>query len=178
MAGMAANWLGRRLTLLLLSVPMVAAWLLMSVTTSGLCLMLGRVLAGMAIGVVSVAAGMYVSEVAEPSVRGTLGSFFQLQITVGILLGYMLGLLGSPVLLAYVNVALPVVYAALFWFMPESPVFLLNRGKSERARASLQWLRGPEYDVSEEIAAIRHSIAVRRASGWQRVSRAQTCYLY
>lgn len=157
-AGMATNRLGRQRTLLLLSAPMVAAWLLKSVTSSVTCLLLGRALGGMAIGVVSVAAGMYVSEVAEPAVRGTLGSFFQLQITVGILVGFVLGLLGDPVHLAYVNVALPVVYAALFWSMPESPVFLLSRGKSERARAALQWLRGPEYDVSEEMAAIRHSI--------------------
>ncbi|XP_034236806.1 facilitated trehalose transporter Tret1-like [Thrips palmi] len=157
-AGMAANRLGRQRTLVLLSVPMVVSWLLMSATASATCLLLGRALGGISIGAVSVVAGMYVSEVAEPSVRGTLGAFFQLQITVGMLLGFVLGLLRNPVHLAYVNIALPVVYAALFWSMPESPVFLLSRGLSERARASLQWLRGPEYDVSEEMAAMRHSI--------------------
>lgn len=157
-AGSAANRLGRQRVLLLLAAPMVLAWLLLSVTCSFAALMLGRALAGTAIGAISVVAGMYVSEIAEPSVRGTLGSFFQLQITVGILLGFVLGLLRHPVHLAYVDLCLPVLYAALFWSMPESPVFLLSRGKSERARASLQWLRGPEYDVSEEMAAMRHSI--------------------
>lgn len=50
-----------------------------------------RFLAGMAIGGISVAAPMYVAELAEPKIRGTLGTFFQLQITVGLLVGYILG---------------------------------------------------------------------------------------
>lgn len=45
----------------------------------------------MAIGAISVAAPMYVAELAEPKIRGTLGTFFQLQITVGLLIGYVLG---------------------------------------------------------------------------------------
>lgn len=34
---------------------------------------------------------MYVAELAEAKIRGTLGTFFQLQITVGLLIGYILG---------------------------------------------------------------------------------------
>lgn len=52
---------------------------------------IARLLAGMAIGAISVAAPMYVAELAEPKIRGTLGTFFQLQITVGLLIGYVLG---------------------------------------------------------------------------------------
>ena len=39
--------------------------------------------------------------------------------------------------------------------MPESPVFLLAKGKEKGARKSLQWLRGIEYDVSEEIKQVK-----------------------
>ena len=31
--------------------------------------------------------------------------------------------------------------------MPESPVFLLSKGWDEEAKKSLQWLRGPDYDI-------------------------------
>ncbi|XP_052133107.1 facilitated trehalose transporter Tret1 [Frankliniella occidentalis] len=163
-AGMAADRLGRQRTLLLMALPMLVAWGMLSVSSSVACLLLGRTLAGLAVGVVSVSAGIYVSEVAEPSVRGTLGSFFQLQITVGILLGFVAGLLNDPAHLAYVCMALPVLFAALFWRMPESPVFLLTRGQSKAARDSLHWLRGPDYDVSDEIATIRHSILTAEQS--------------
>ncbi|KAK3915004.1 Facilitated trehalose transporter Tret1 [Frankliniella fusca] len=159
-AGMAANRLGRQRTLLLMSVPLLAAWGFMLASDSVACLLVGRLLAGLAVGVVSVSAGMYVSEVAEASVRGTLGSFFQLQIVVGILFGYVTGLLDDPAHQVYVCMVLPVVFAALFWRMPESPVFLVSRGRSQAARDALQWLRGDDYDISDEISTIRHSIMV------------------
>lgn len=37
------------------------------------------------------AAPMFVSDIAHVSIRGTLGTFFQFQITLGILLEYLLG---------------------------------------------------------------------------------------
>lgn len=48
-------------------------------------------MAGACIGVVSVAATLYVSELAEPRVRGALGTLFQLQMTIGILYEYLAG---------------------------------------------------------------------------------------
>ena len=41
--------------------------------------------------------------------------------------------------------------AASLYMMPESPVFLLSKGRDKAAIKSLQWLRGEEYDTSEEI---------------------------
>jgi hypothetical protein len=40
-------------------------------------------------------------------------------------------------------------------FMPESPVFLLNKGKEAEARKSLQWLRGAHYDISTELEEVQ-----------------------
>ena len=46
------------------------------------------------------------------------------------------------------------ILSALLFMMPESPVFLLSKGREKEARKSLQWLRGPDYDISEEIAQV------------------------
>ena len=45
---------------------------------------------------------------------------------------------------------------ALLFMMPESPVFLLSKGKEEAARKSLQWLRGTQYNTAEEIEQVTH----------------------
>lgn len=52
---------------------------------------MARFLAGLVIGAYCVAIPMYVAELAEPKIRGTLGSLFQLQITAGILFEYIVG---------------------------------------------------------------------------------------
>lgn len=54
-------------------------------------LYVARFIAGVACGGVSVAAPMYIAELAHTSIRGTLGTFFQVLITVGVLLEYLLG---------------------------------------------------------------------------------------
>ena len=46
--------------------------------------------------------------------------------------------------------------AALLFMMPESPVFLLSEGKEKRARLSLQWFRGIEYDITEELDQVTY----------------------
>lgn len=56
-------------------------------------LLLGRLLLGGVTGAYCVVAPMYTGEIAEPAIRGVLGSFFQLLITAGILFVYALNAL-------------------------------------------------------------------------------------
>lgn len=52
------------------------------------------------------------------------------------------------------------------FFIPDSPIFLIHKGKEEAARNSLKWLRGSEYSrLEEEISAIKNSEAERNAPG-------------
>jgi MFS family permease len=55
-------------------------------------LYIGRLVAGMCVGVIFVAAPGYITEVADPTMRGTLGSCFQLLVTVGIFLMDFIGI--------------------------------------------------------------------------------------
>ena len=53
-------------------------------------------LLGIAVGLASANAPVYISEVAPPNERGRLVSYFQLSVTVGILVAYLVGLAFAP----------------------------------------------------------------------------------
>ena len=52
------------------------------------------------------------------------------------------------------------------FFVPDSPVFLVHKGKLEAARKALKWLRGSQYDgVEDEIQCIQKEDDERNAPG-------------
>merc|ERR1712117_805469 len=102
-------------------------------------------------------APMYLAEISPTSLRGALGTVYQLIITMSILLSQVLGmgsLLGTPEgwpwLLAVT--ALPAIFQiATLPFCPESPKYLLlDKDDEHGAEEALQWLRGT-IEVHDEM---------------------------
>jgi len=164
-AGAAADRLGRRLSSLLLAVPLLLAWAFLGFGGRSLWLLtVGRFIMGLAAGATTVIIPLYISEIAHSSVRGTLGSFLQLQITVGILAGYLIGIIQSLGAIALMCSVVPIVYAVTFYFMPETPVFLVSQGRLESARKSIIFFRGSSCDLDYEISKITIQVQVNELS--------------
>lgn len=73
---------------------------------------------------------MYIGEIATDDLRGALGSFMQLFIVSGILYVYAIGPYVSYYALQYACLAIPVLFAVVFFFMPESPYFYIAKGNN------------------------------------------------
>ena len=57
-----------------------------------------------------------------------------------------------------------VLMVLAMFFVPDSPVFLVRKGKMDAAKKSLTWLRGKSYSgVEEEIAEIKKAEDERNA---------------
>ncbi|CAH2064540.1 unnamed protein product, partial [Iphiclides podalirius] len=119
------------------------------VANSAEMLILGRLLIGINSGLNAGLAPLYLAEISPVSMRGSIGTVYQLVITITILLSQVLGLgsvlgteRGWPWLLA--AAALPaLVQCATLPLCPESPKYLLlNRGQELHAQRALNWLRG------------------------------------
>jgi SP family facilitated glucose transporter-like MFS transporter 8 len=104
--------------------------------------MVGRFITGMMGGAFSLAAPAYTSEISEKEIRGTLGTIFQLMVTFGVLFVYGVGSVTTVFDLSIICGCVPLLFGAIFWFMPETPLFYMMKGKRERAQSSLQWFRG------------------------------------
>ncbi|KAJ1524856.1 hypothetical protein ONE63_009723 [Megalurothrips usitatus] len=157
--GILANLIGRKKVLLFLAPFMVIAYLLLAWANSVWMLYLARFILGAVTGAYCVVAPMYTGEIAEASIRGVLGSYFQLLITGGILFVYVLAALELD--LFWVNIAcacIPAVMAAMVSFFPDTPRWYLSKGQTDSAKSSLRFFRGSSYDVDREIQEIQTSL--------------------
>lgn len=97
---------------------------------------------------------MYIGEIAEDNIRGILGSAICTMADFGILLIYMIGPYVNIMAGALISSIFPLFLLLTFWCMPESPYYMLMKGKSEGARKSLQKLRG-KTDVEFELSDMK-----------------------
>lgn len=70
---------------------------------------------------------MFISEIAETSIRGALGAFFQLFLTVGILFVYAIGPYVSWTTLSVLCAIFPVLLIVAMLIVPESPTYLVKQ---------------------------------------------------
>lgn len=126
-AGILADKLGRKYTSMLLSVPFLLTWILTVTASSVHMLYAARVFAGIATGGACVVAPMFISEIGETSIRGALGSFFQLFLTVGILLVYVIGAYIDWRTLSGICAIPPILLLVGMMFLPESPTYLMKK---------------------------------------------------
>ncbi|KAL7727868.1 hypothetical protein ACLKA6_019435 [Drosophila palustris] len=156
--GYIADAIGRRYTALAMDVPFILAWLSISFANSAGWLYFGRFLIGIATGSFCVVAPMYISEIAETSIRGTLGTLFQLLLTVGILFVYIMGSLVSWTTLSMMCLVVPIVLFAGMLMLPETPVYLLKKGRRADTALSLKWLWGKYCDSRSAIQVIQNDL--------------------
>ncbi|CAG2175007.1 unnamed protein product [Oppiella nova] len=149
-AGSSIEYIGRKGTLIMTSVPFVLGWLLMAYAgrlESASSLLIGRLITGFCCGLVSLTAPVYIAETADPSARGFLGSGFQLSICVGVLISFIAGKYVSWAYLAVISSLFPIILLALMCLMPETPYWLIKRGRISDATDANVFLHG--LDVAQ-----------------------------
>lgn len=147
--------MGRKLTMLLLVIPFTIGWALVTFAANLSMLFVGRFLLGVSGGAFCVTAPTYTGEIAQSDIRGTLGSYFQLMLVIGVLFSYAVGMRSTVFTLNLICASIPIIFGVIFVFMPETPSFLMSKGKKEAAAKSLRWLRGSDYDYSQELAELQ-----------------------
>jgi SP family sugar:H+ symporter-like MFS transporter len=155
-AGALSDRWGRLRVMFLGSVMFLISSVGSALTFSVPDLIVWRVLGGIGIGIASVVAPAYIAEVAPRQVRGSLASLQQLAITLGIFTALLsnavlAGLAGGADNVLWwgldawrwmflIGVIPAAVYGLLSFTMPESPRYLLAKGRNDEARAIFQRL--------------------------------------
>eukprot|EP00250_Pteridium_aquilinum_P010960 c19748_g2_i1 orf=614-2950(-) len=165
-AGSGADWLGRRKMICISAMLYCLGALLMFWSPNVYMLLVARVLDGVGVGLAVTVAPLYISEVAPADIRGELNTLPQLLGTSGMFLAYCMvfgfSLTSSPswrMMLGFILIPSLFYLAIGLFFLPESPRWLVSKGRTKEAKQVLQRLRNRE-DVSGEMALLVEGLGV------------------
>ena len=174
--GRLSDYLGRKKVILASAFVFATGALWTGFAPSVTQLMISRFYLGLAIGVSSFAVPLYISEISPTKIRGTLVSMFQLLITVGILTAYLSdnALADNnnlecwrPMLWVGVIPAL-ILFIGMF-FLPETPRWLMSKGREEEGEKVLRRVEDPSL-IENSMAAMRQDIAIDASqAGWREI---------
>lgn len=149
---------GRR-TVVLLSAVLFAVGAVGAGLAPGLwTIVAARFVMGLAVGAASVNVPVYLAEIAPAAARGALSGLNQLMISTGILLAYLVNLALEPFgawrwMFGVAAVPAVLLFAGAYR-QPESPRWLMRKGREAEARAVLSRSREPD-ELEAEISEIR-----------------------
>jgi sugar porter (SP) family MFS transporter len=175
-AGPISDRFGRRPVLKVAAVLFTISAIASAIAPDYLTLVIARMLGGFGVGAALIIAPMYIAEIAPADIRGRMVSFNQLNIVIGISVAYfsnflILSLSQSD--LAWTQSlrmgdwtwrwmlgveAIPaIVYFLALFLVPESPRWLVMRGKAEQALEILTRVSGKEQ-AKEDLDAVQESL--------------------
>ena len=187
-AGMLSDRFGRKISLSLAALFFTVSAAGCALSTDITQLIVYRIIGGVGIGVASIISPMYISEIAVAKHRGRLVSLYQLAITIGFLAAYIVnfallnyahqaepsaslwskvfvtepwrGMLGAETLPA-------LLFLVILFFIPESPRWLVARGRTGRALLIQTRISGSEADARGELSQTIERIERDKGSEWK-----------
>ncbi len=163
-SGRITDIFGRKKVILVTAVIFAIGSVLTGASPTPTFLAISRIVLGIAIGISSFTVPLYISEISPTKIRGALVSSFQLMITIGILVSYFSDLAfadeANPFSwrwMFYVGVFPAIILFVGMLFLPETPRFLIGKGKVEKGRKILSMVEDPAL-VEVAVAKIQEDI--------------------
>ncbi|MBC9032597.1 sugar porter family MFS transporter [Sphingomonas sp. JC676] len=174
LAGILADAMGRRNVMRLAALLFLGGALVQGFAHDHTIFVIARIIGGMAVGAASVLSPAYISEVAPASIRGRMTTVQQVMIITGLTAAFLVnyyvtataGVSTNKIWLdieawrwMYLLQAVPaVVFLVALFFIPESPRYLVSKGRNDEALAVLTNLSGP-IAAQAKVAEIKDSFS-------------------
>jgi len=170
-AGRVTTTTGRRGILIIGGIIFLIGTILGVVAVNLAMLILGRLLLGFGVGFTNQAAPIYVAEMAPPKWRGAFTTAFQSFLSGGALVATIVNWFGSKMgengwrfSLGCAGIPAIIMTVGAF-FIPDTPSSLIQRGLLQKARQSLNQVRGVDSDTEAELnELINHHEAAKAAT--------------
>eukprot|EP00977_Amphora_coffeiformis_P018379 scaffold6438_cov181-Amphora_coffeaeformis.AAC.6 len=169
---------GRRMTFVIAAVGFNLGILIMILSHSLEALMVGRTFIGWGIGVGLAIDPLFIAEITPPQHRGMLVTWSEIAINIGVVFGFATSLFLSGLedglewrVMFLLGAILPtLMIIVVFTIMPESPRWLVQKGRHAEALAILEQVYPEGFDVEPVLESIKEAIkvdsATNMAMGW------------
>ena len=177
-AGYFSDRYGRKKVLIITAILFAISAIGSAIPNSLTQFVLARFIGGLGVGAASMLAPLYISEVSPANVRGTLVTFYQLAIVIGINIIYFVNMQIAGMYDEAWNVNMgwrymlgsELIPATLFFimliFVPESPRWLTNAGKEDEALDTLTRVNGVEKG-KEVLSEIKAALKEEKGTIWE-----------
>jgi SP family galactose:H+ symporter-like MFS transporter len=174
LSGIFARFLGRKRSLVLAGFIFTAASAFSALLPPLPVLSACRFALGFAVGIASFVVPLYLSETAPAAIRGSMGTLFQLMITIGI---FLIALSNVFIARTFTNpsTSLPLMFLTVTLFaslmfagsfiLPESPRWLMLKGRKDQAIAVLRRTLNSQKEIDSEIGEIEETLHGPRGAG-------------
>ncbi len=172
--GRRADRYGRKNHLLVIGILYVLGSVGTAVAWTHAILLAFRFVGGIGVGLSSVCAPIYTAEIAPARIRGRLVGLVQFNIVLGILLAYLSNYIIQQTItdpmeawrwMLGVMVVPSVFFLLLLFSVPETPRWLMSRGRNKEAVEISRRLCSTQAESEEQIAEIRQQLAADRTKG-------------
>lgn len=170
-AGFLGDKFGRRRALMFAGVLFVLSSMVAAAASNITLLVLGRILGGLGVGLASLLSPLYIAEIAPAKIRGRLIGANQLAIVTGIFIVYFVN---AAIVSTHsqdwsqtvgwrwmfgMGVIPGLIFFVLLFLVPESPRYLVAKGKNEAALAILKRVSG-SGNAARELDNISESVRI------------------
>ncbi|CAH1401273.1 unnamed protein product [Nezara viridula] len=152
--------IGRKGTIYVFWACFLLSWIILVASQNLYVIYVARLIGGIGVGGASAGIPVYISEIALPEIRGSLGAMSLLALGFGTLVMFGFGPYITYTSLALYGLAMAAVFGVFFYFVPESPYYYCKKGRRNEAQYAIQKLRGykTQEKLDEELAQIERAI--------------------
>jgi MFS family permease len=155
LGGIFSNMIGRRRSFILFISTGLLGFVTIALSPNIPALFVGRFMTIVCASGLAPNIGVYIVETVHSSVRGTFAVFNSMFVSIGMLVVFGFGYFVSDWrTLAWICIAPGCSHLLVVIFLPDTPYWLAERRAKDDVIKSLQFYRGPDFDISAELDEI------------------------